>query len=534
MKPTLYAALLLLWLLAGCAPEAAPDGTGDLTPAQAAANQPTSVPDGTQVGKLGTLLNEPVPTRRAVKPAPPLPNELPTVTTTVVATRGSVLAALLPTLTPTPAVTPRAEVRFPGSVGDVTVNVRGGPGTNYPIVGKVSGGMPFEIVGRTESGDWLRICCITGAEGENWISAEFLAPRAAGSRSLSDLPIATIPPTPEAPPAAAGDGGGGADGSAAALAAAPAEGLPGSGNFSAPGGINPLTGLPGGSGGRPIIVCINNDYAARPQLGIGQADVVYEYLMEGYGITRFSAIFMGSSGQVGPVRSARLINYYMGALYDAGLVCSGASDPVRYALKHQAPFPYMDIDLDDASNINYSVSIGGDYRTRLRTNTDQLRRWLADWGVEKAPSIRGFTFGGVPGGGVPAVSISIPYPSGTGSQVAYRYDGAAYLRSLGGAPHLDGNTGMQVAVENVIVQVAPHETTNIVEDSLGSTSIRLNLFGSGPAIVFRDGQAFVGAWRSESRGDTPRFYDSQGAEIPLKPGRSWISVVPSTYTISYQ
>ncbi len=38
---------------------------------------------------------------------------------------------------------------------------------------------------------------------------------------------------------------------------------------------------------------------------------------------------------------------------------------MRYALKHQAPFPYMDVDLDDASNTRYSVSVGSDYR-RLR------------------------------------------------------------------------------------------------------------------------------------------------------------------------
>ncbi|HXF60992.1 MAG TPA: DUF3048 domain-containing protein, partial [Caldilineaceae bacterium] len=287
--------------------------------------------------------------------------------------------------------------------------------------------------------------------------------------------------------------------------------------------------------GRPIIVCINNDYAARPQFGISQADVVYEYLMEGYGITRFSAIYYGgAAAQIGPVRSARLINYSMGALYDAGLVCSGASDPVRYALKHQAPFPYLDIDLDDASNTRYSVSIGSDYRTRLRTGAEQLRRWLADWGVEKTAAIRGFTFGPLPGGGAPATAIAIPYPGG--SQVAYRYDPGSgrYLRSLGGAAHVDGNTGAQIAVENVLVQVVPHEATNIVEDSLGSTSIRINLFGSGQAIVFRDGQAFVGVWRSESRGDTPRFYDQTGAEAPLKPGKSWISIVPGTYTISYQ
>jgi hypothetical protein len=534
MKPILYAALLLLWLLAGCAPENAPIPAAVSTPAAA---QTRPAPDTTQVGKLDTLLNAPVPTTRAAKPAPPLPGSLPTVTPTA-ATRAGALAALAAIPTPPPVITVSqdAGIQIPGSVGDVTVNVRGGPGTDYAIVGKLGPGAQFDIVGRTNSGDWLRICCPAGEEVESWVSAEFIAPRAAGSPPLSALPLAAIPPTPAAPVAVDGSGGSGGQ-SAAALAAAPADGLPGPGNFSPPGGVNPLTGLPGGSGGRPIIVCINNDYAARPQMGIGQADVVYEYLMEGYGITRFSAIFAGGSGgQVGPVRSARLINYYLGALYDAGLVCSGASDPVRYLLKHQAPFPYMDIDLDDASNINYSVSIGSDYRTRLRTSLDQLRRWLADWGVEKPASIRGFSFGSAPGGGVPAAAVSIPYPSGTGSQAAYTYDGGSgrYLRSMGGGAHVDGVTGARVAVENVIVQFVPHEATNIVEDSLGSTSIRLNLFGSGPAIVFRDGQAFVGTWRSESRGDTPRFYDSQGAEIPLKPGKSWISVVPSSYTISYQ
>ena len=83
-----------------------------------------------------------------------------------------------------------------------------------------------------------------------------------------------------------------------------------------------MTGLvlpPEQRGRRPLIVCINNDFAARPQFGTSQADVVYEYLMEGYGITRFSGIFYGSgSSQIGPVRSARLINLSLGVLYDAG------------------------------------------------------------------------------------------------------------------------------------------------------------------------------------------------------------------------
>ncbi len=414
-----------------------------------------------------------------------------------------------------------------GVVNASVVNVRGGPGTVYAIAGKVRSGQEVVITGRNEDGSWLQICCPVEGEEQTWISADFLNLESAREDSLDGVPVAQAPPAPEPVANAAAP----APGSGAGV------GLPAPGGFPAPGANNPLTGqpLPGGrSGQRPIIVCINNDFAARPQLGTSQADVMYEYLMEGYGITRFSGVYYGQpASQIGPVRSARLINYYMGALYDAGLVCSGASDKVRYALKHQAPFPYLDIDLDDPSNARYSDSVGSDYRTRLRTSTDRLRKWLADWGVEKPASIRGFTFGGVPDGGAPATSVNIPYPNG---QAAYRYDGGSgrYLRSMSGGSHVDGNTGAQLALDNVIVQFVPHQATDIVEDSLGSTSIRLDLFGSGRAIVFRDGQAFDGTWRSESRGDTPRFYDASGAEVPLKPGRSFISVVPVDYGVTFQ
>jgi hypothetical protein len=134
------------------------------------------------------------------------------------------------------------------------------------------------------------------------------------------------------------------------------------------------------------------------------------------------------------------------------------------------------------------------------------------------------------------IFLKAPYPSSTGSQVAYRYDPGSgrYLCFLGGAPHLDGNNGRQLALDTVVVQYIPHETTDIVEDSLGSKSIRLNLFGSGQALVFRNGVGFEGTWRSDSGGDLPHFHDEQGQEIPLKLGRSWNSVVPLTYAIAYQ
>ena len=255
-------------------------------------------------------------------------------------------------------------------IGADLVNVRGGPGTGYPIVAQTASGARFAVSGRDDAGQWWQICCPNGGDESGWISGA-LVELVRGPERIEDVPVAEAPALPSAPLAVVDSN------NQAALAAAPAAGLPGEGGFGAAGATNPLTGLslPANTAGkRPMVVCINNDFAARPQYGIGQADIMYEYIMEGFGITRFSGVYFGDDvGQIGPVRSARLINYYLGALYDAGLACSGASDGVRYTLKHEAPFPYLDVDLDDPSNTRYSVSIGSDYRTRLRTATESLR-----------------------------------------------------------------------------------------------------------------------------------------------------------------
>lgn len=56
-----------------------------------------------------------------------------------------------------------------------------------------------------------------------------------------------------------------------------------------------------------------------------------------------------------------------------------------------------------------------------------------------------------------------------------------------------------------------------------------------PAVVFQDGLAFKASWRSDTRRDTPRFFDEAGgAESPLRAGQSWSSVVPLDFELSYE
>jgi len=425
------------------------------------------------------------------------------------------------------------EYAIRGVVRYADVNLRGGPSVSYPAIGTVQAQTNYGISERNSDNSWWLLCCPGPGETAGWIRDDMIDLMIPEGYDLAQIPISSItspylvtpePTSPSSVPQPASD----------IYYSAPS-----SGSYAPSSSTNPLTGfaLPSSKvNQRPVIVCINNDYAARPQWGTGRADVVYEYLMEGFGITRFSAIFYSQdASRIGPVRSARLINYYMGALYDSGILCSGANDQVRHMLHHESLFPYLDIDLDDPNNTRYSVSIGRNYRTRLRTSTDFLRRFIVDRGEERAPSIRGFTFGTAPSNGVPASTITIPYPRGTSSHVSYSYDAinGRYLRTMGGVAHVDGDTGIQISPENVIIQYITHEVTDMPEDSLGNKSIRLNLFGSGQAIVFRDGLAFVGTWSSDYGGNLPRFFDQSGYEIPLKAGTTWISVVPPRYVIGY-
>ena len=92
---------------------------------------------------------------------------------------------------------------------------------------------------------------------------------------------------------------------------------------------NPLTGEgleEDISGQRPFAVMLNNLSKALPQLGVSQADVIYEIVAEG-GITRMLAVFQDIEGvgDLGSVRSAR--DYYVSLAcgHDAISVHAGGS-----------------------------------------------------------------------------------------------------------------------------------------------------------------------------------------------------------------
>ncbi len=288
---------------------------------------------------------------------------------------------------------------------------------------------------------------------------------------------------------------------------------------------------------RPVFICINNDVVGRSaHYGLGRADLLYEYIVDGFTMTRITALYQSQNAdRVGPVRSARMPNIWMTQMYDGVLACSGGSDEIRYLLKNEVGFPYLDADIDDPSNTVYFSSVGTDYRTRLQSSTDGVRRWLQSVNQDKQWSRPGFVYSETPAtfdAGQASV-VQIPYPGG--SQVEWRYDAQRnqYVRYQGGQPHIDNETGSQIVTDNVIVLFANHTLTDIVEDSLGTKGVNVDLYGFGDFRIFRDGRVYEGTWRANDE-SPPRWLGLGEQNVPLKPGQSWIQVVRPTDTITYR
>lgn len=69
------------------------------------------------------------------------------------------------------------------------INVRAGPGTQYPLVGILIAGQQVPGLGRTPGGDWIQIAYPGVPEGVAWIYSPYVS-------FVGNLPIVEPPPTP--------------------------------------------------------------------------------------------------------------------------------------------------------------------------------------------------------------------------------------------------------------------------------------------------------------------------------------------------
>jgi hypothetical protein len=300
--------------------------------------------------------------------------------------------------------------------------------------------------------------------------------------------------------------------------------------------VNPLTGLkvsdPSVLERAPLAVKISNAPASvRPQAGLDKADLVFEHYAEG-GVTRLTAVFLGQTPEmVGSIRSGRLIDLEIPAMFKALFAYSGNSAGVGETYRKSDLWPDQMAPPGMARGAFYRRDLPKAYEHTLFADPERLWDLAEERGINERKDLRGMTFDSeAPRGGSPAEEIRILYRAGI-SQVQWVYDkdDGRYYRWQGGAAHREELTGAQLSAANVIVVAANHVETTILEDTWGGGhwSIEVQIWGEGPVSIFRDGRRYDGVWRRQDRHEPLSFWTADGEErIPLKPGNSWLQMVP--------
>lgn len=308
--------------------------------------------------------------------------------------------------------------------------------------------------------------------------------------------------------------------------------------------VCPLTGeekSPDFSVDRPALgVKIDNARPARPQAGLEAADIVYEELAEG-GITRFLAMYhCNDADELGPVRSARLV--------DSDILREYA--PVLFAYSGGNPLVKKKVEeTDGIVNLRFGARPEGFERKKGRssphnlfTSTAKLRALSTELGTPKSE----FVFSAVAQSTVPAATGSSPTgpspspPVGTAvsfsyagsAPVLYNYDPGttAYLRTQSDKPHLSA-TGAQISAINVVV-LKVKVVAGTIRDSAGNFSPEITVVGTGEAVYLSRGIATNGKWSRPNERDRTMFLDSKGLPYRLAPGRTWIHLLPADRPIT--
>lgn len=300
---------------------------------------------------------------------------------------------------------------------------------------------------------------------------------------------------------------------------------------------NPLTGegaMEDIGTERPIVVMFNNLEKALPQLGIGQADVIYEIVAEG-GITRLMGLYqeLESVDTLGPVRSAR--DYYVSLAFghDAIYVHAGGS-PQAYDALQDWGMSYIDFvngpygemcwrDPARRKNAGFEHSLLTSGQNILSQMPSRFRRQHQDgyqvgWEFQET----------APSGGQAATSLTVPFSTYKTGHFSYDPESGGYSirQTVNGHDHdfIDGNDGQPVSVRNVLVLYT--DVSLIPGDSAGRMSVRTT--GSGTGLLLRDGQVFDLVWTRERRQDCYSFSTPSHTPLPLAPGTSYINVVSAS------
>ena len=286
-------------------------------------------------------------------------------------------------------------------------------------------------------------------------------------------------------------------------------------------GCNATTLTPGNHPA-PLLIQVENISVARPQSGLQNAAIVYEYVTEG-GISRFSALYMSApSGRVGPIRSARLVTIALARIYGAVVVYSGDSEYINSQIR-SAGIPHVDENTangdlfrDNTRAAPHNLYSDGSHLSHIASNASAPGVSWSLWQRTPATSVTG---------GKPMTRVTGPVSDTETPTFVYDTTAGGWERiEQDTGDFIDANTRAPVIISTLIVQQVNIKPTSEVVDVNGQVGVDHDVTGSGKAQVFTAGREFDATWTQGASGP-PAFSTSGGVQPPIAPGLVWICLV---------
>lgn len=298
--------------------------------------------------------------------------------------------------------------------------------------------------------------------------------------------------------------------------------------------INPLTGLstdPATLDRRPLLIKVSNlPREVRPQSGLSRADIVYEYYTE-EGTTRFIAIYYGKDAtQVGSIRSARFFDEHIIRMYRGFFVFGSGDERVRDRLYGS--------DFAERLILEWQAGCPALCRPDPLTNTlmaDTLavRKYIHAQGIpDERQGLEGMRFRMQPPDGGQAVNrVYAWYSAVIYNRWDYDPPSGRYYRyvdvenALDGQPEVykplrDALGDVPISADNVVVLLVPHDFYSVSPEI-----VEIQLYATGLAYAFRDGQAYELEWARPDENGVLHLFTKDGEAFPLKPGVTWFEVM---------
>lgn len=310
-----------------------------------------------------------------------------------------------------------------------------------------------------------------------------------------------------------------------------------------------LTGAERSTNSRPVAVMVNNiansqRQNARPQRGIGSADLLIEAKVEG-GITRLCAVFSDADSipEVGPIRSGRdqflqllmpwdILYYHDGeSIFCTQFVSVYGYSGLNIGGKNYFKTPIHPI-VSHRNNRGRDVA----YEHTEFTSGKEIKQAAGNAGIgltyaNETPffhfaDYRTAASNDLPGAPA-AKTISITHSESYRTRLTYNSWGRSYKLEMYNRSKkayentVDELTGKQLTFDNVVVCFA--DIAAYAGDSHDVQSV--NYVAGGQAYLFTRGGVQVGRWEKPHPTHPLKLYTETGEEMTLNRGKTYLALV---------